>query len=212
MFIRRTTIVATACAVLGAGSVAAIAHGDEEPPLRGQGDVQVTTIDEDALEVVAALREARTAGDALPQDLAEPLGRHAKFGMNPGLSRRTIGQTMNSVYLIPANEHVCVALTDGQGVGTTCASTADVAAGEAGPLVATIDEGRGIAVLGIVPDGIDVAALETGTSESQPIAVVNNTYYAVVPAETELRSVRYEGPGGPVSWPIYAPSSVFEDE
>lgn len=135
----------------------------------------------------------------------------ANFGLNPELSRLAIGQATNSVYLIPAHDHICVALTAGEGVGMTCPTTEQVATGQAGPVVGTVGGGA-IAIFGVVPDGVDAITLETGVANSDVLEVANNAYYAVVEAGTVLRSVGYEGPSGGVEWPIHSPATVFDEE
>jgi hypothetical protein len=203
-------MMAIAGALLAAGSVAAIAHGDEEPPLPGEGTEQVTTIEGDALGALGVLREERAASDALPEGVVAPLAENARFGMNPALSRLAIGQAMNSVYVIPANGHVCVGLTVGEGIGMTCTPTADLADAKASPVAGTVDGGA-IAIFGLVPDGVESVTVDAGASGASEVETTNNAYYTVVEAGTVLRSVSYTGPDGQVDWPIHSPETVFVD-
>ncbi len=133
----------------------------------------------------------------------------ADFGLNPDLARRAIGNLTSSVYVVPARAHICASLTDSQGVTVTCPSTDDVAEGKAGPATVAFETG-GVAIFGIVPDGVDSVSVQTGTSDSADVATEDNAYYTVVPPGTQLRTVSYVGPSGPVEFPIYDPAAVFE--
>jgi len=203
----RLSIFVTVCALAVAGT--AIAQGDEESP-PGDGMQPITAIEPDAAAVLAVLDRPRASSDALPVQTAGRLAEHAKFGMNPELSRLAIGQATNSLYLIPATEHVCVALTIGDGVGMTCPATDAIASGQAGPVVGTINEGGTIAILGLVPDGVESVTVREGESggEITVLETTNNAYYTVVDAGASLHSVSYNGPSGEVAWPIHSPSSV----
>jgi len=211
VFKTRLSVAATAGTLLMVASVATIAHGDEEPTPSGQGVTQATTIEQDALDALGVLRVQRTTSDALPEGVAGPLDENARFGMNPDLSRLAIGQATNSVYVIPASDHVCVALTVGEGVGMTCTATEDVAEGNASPVVGMVNDGSAIAIFGIVPDGVDSVTIGTGMSSATEIETTNNVYYTAVEAGTALHSVSYSGPNGEVEWPIYSPQTISEE-
>lgn len=204
---RRLSVVAAVCAV--AGMCAAIAQGDEEPSPPGEGMTPITAIEPSAAEALAVLDRPRAPADALPAEIAARLAAHAKFGMNPDLSRLALGQVTNSLYVIPASGHVCVALTVGEGVGMSCPTTNAIANGQAGPVVGTINDGGAIAILGLVPNGVETVTVRTDES-SAVVETSNNTYYAVVDAAASLQDVSYDGPSGEVTWPIHSPLSVVE--
>jgi hypothetical protein len=201
------TLLTTALVV--AVSAAALATGDDSNP-PSDGSAQVTAIEPEAKEAMVVLDQPRTSGDALPAALAARMDEHSDWGMNPGLSRLAIGNTTNSLYVIPANGHVCASLTVGEGANLTCPPTGDIAAGNAAPATVTLETG-GIGIYGIVPDGIDSVSVQTGTSETTRIASESNAYYTVVPPGTFLRTVRYTGPSGPVEFPIHDPARAFEE-
>ena len=190
-------------------SVAAVADGDESnPPSAGLS--QVKAIESEAIEAMSVLGGARTANDGLPTEVASRMDAHAPFGMNPDLSRLAVGNLTNSVYVIPANGHVCASLTVGEGANLICPATEDLADGRVAPATVTIATG-GIAIYGIVPDGVGSVSVHTA-SASFEVETERNAYYTVVPAGTALRTARYDGPSGPVEFAIHDPSAVFEEE
>lgn len=206
--LRRYLPFGAIAAVLLAASVGAIAETDGSNP-RGAGMPQISEIEPEAREAMAVFDRPRGEGDALPANLATRMDAHADFGMNPGLSRLSIGNLSNSVYVIPARDHVCAVLTLGEGANLSCPTTEAIAAGKAAAATVVLETGD-IAVYGIVPNGVRSVAVRTGTSESNDIEASNNSYYTVVPAGAPLRTVGYTGPSGPVEFPIYDPSLVGE--
>ena len=205
--LRKYLPFAAVAVVLLALSVGAIADTDESNP-RGAGVPQITEIEPEAREAMAVFDRPRGDGDALRAGLAAKIDAHAEFGMNPGLSRLSIGNLSNSVYVIPAHDHVCAVLTIGLGANMSCPTTEAIAAGKAAAATVVLETGD-IAVYGIVPDGVDSVAVRTGTSESRQIEASNNSYYTVIPAGTPLRTIGYTGPSGAVEFPIYDPSRVL---
>jgi hypothetical protein len=198
-----------AVAVFAVAAVGAIADGDDSNP-PSDGATQITSIQADARAAMSLLAGHRVAVDALPEGVADEIDEEADFGMNPDLSRLSIGNATNSVYVVPARDHVCATLTVGQGANLICPSTDEVAEGRAAPSTVTLPTG-GIAIYGLVSDDVESVAVQTGTSDSAEVLVENNTYYTVVPAGTQLRTVSYVGPSGPVEFPIYDPRSAIED-
>jgi len=195
-------------ALLAVGAVGAIADRDESNP-PGADQPQITAIEPDAKQSMAVLREKRSAGDALRDDLAGRMDRRASFGLNPDLSRLAIKNATYSVYVIPAHGHVCATLTDPEGAGIICPPTDDVVKGQVGPATAGLQTG-GVAIYGMVPDGVDSVSVQTGASESIDVVTERNAYYTVTPSGTPLRTVRYVGPSGPVEFPIHDPALTFE--
>ena len=188
-------------------AVGAIAADDESSP-PGADDARISAIEPDAKEALDVLDQQRRAGDALPEDLVERMDEHANYGMNPDLSRLSIANATHSVYVLPADDRVCAALTIGEGANLSCRSTEEVADGRTG--ASTVLVSTGIAIYGLVPDGVKSVSVQTGTDESTRLDVENNAYYTVVPAGTALRTVRDEGPSGPFEFPIYDPVKVLE--
>ncbi|HEX2160835.1 MAG TPA: hypothetical protein VHF88_03345 [Thermoleophilaceae bacterium] len=184
----------------------AIADPDESN-LPGAGMPQATEIDPEAREAMAVLDRPREAADAMSPDLAERIDARADFGMNPGLSRLSIGNATNSVYVIPANGHVCAALTVGEGANLSCRSNETIAGGKAAAATVVL-ETRDIAIYGIVPDGVESVSVHSGASEPSVVPTEGNAYYTVVPAGTPLKGVSYAGPSGPVEFPLYDPSRI----
>jgi hypothetical protein len=205
---RYLLVVAATLGLLALASVGAIADGDESNP-PGDEPAQIVAIEPEAKDALEVLDEHRAAGDALPDDLADRMDERADFGMNPDLSRVSIGNATNSVFVIPARDHVCASLTVGEGANTICPSTDDLADGKVGPATVVLATG-GIAIYGLVPDGVGSVSVQTGTSDSTEIETKDNAYYTVVPAGTRLRNVSYVGPSGPVDFRIYDPALVFE--
>lgn len=199
--------VIVAVALLSVVAVGAFAVDDESDP-PGADDTRISVIESDAKEAIRVLDRRRVAGDALPAGLTERMNEHANYGMNPDLSRLSIANATHSVYVLPAHDRVCAALTIGGGANVSCPSTEEVAAGRTG--ASTVLVSTGIAIYGLVPDGVESVSLQTGTDESTRLNVENNAYYAVVPAGTALRTVRYVGPGGLAEFPVYDPARVIE--
>ncbi|HYI81563.1 MAG TPA: hypothetical protein VEW67_11940 [Thermoleophilaceae bacterium] len=188
----------------------AIADRDESNP-PGAAQPQIAEIEAEAKQAMGVLRQRRTAGDALRDDLAVRMDRRASFGLNPALSRLAIKNATHSIYVIPARGHVCVAFTDPVGAGLICPSTNDVAKGNSSPATAALETG-GVAIFGVVPDGVDSVSVQTRASESIEVTTERNAYYTVVPSGTPLRTVSYVGPSGPVEFPISDPRLVMEQE
>lgn len=198
---------AIVCAVVLVGAVAAVAQeGDGGPASPGGDVVQVTTVESTARQAASVLERSRQGGDALPGDVAERIDSEPRFGMNPALARRAIASPSNSLYLVPANGHVCAALTVGEGANLSCPETTDLAAGQASAATVLLPGGA-IAIYGLVPDGVDAVTVETGYPDLDTAPVVDNAYLAVVPSGTELGAVAYTGPSGDVRFPIYDPSA-----
>jgi hypothetical protein len=191
------------------GSAGAVADRDENNPPSAQS-TQVEAIEPAAKDAIGLLEESRDPGDALPDEFEARMDEKADFGLNPDLSRRAIGNLTSSVYVIPARSHICASLTDSQGVTVSCPSTDEVAEGKAGPATVAFETG-GVAIFGIVPNGVDSVSVQTGTSDSTEVATEGNAYYTVVPPGTPLRAVSYVGPSGLVEFPIYDPKAVFEE-
>jgi hypothetical protein len=206
---RNIPIVAAVFASIAAMAVAAVAQGGESSP--GEGVPQITTVEEDAQQAMEVLDTPRTADDAMPTDVAEAIDENGRFGMNPDLSREAIDTLSNDVYVIPADDHICTSLTVGEGSNMTCAETSDVAAGQVGASTVTL-AGGGIAIYGIVPDGVESVSVNTGTSSSAAVATQDNAYFTVVPEGTVLRDLSYTGPSGVVEFPMYDPARVFDEE
>ena len=194
----------TIASVVAVSATAVATRDDSNPP--SDAPSQVTEIEPEARDAMAVLNRDRSAGDALPAALAAKMHERSDFGMNPDLSRLSIGNTTNSVYVIPANGHVCASLTVGDGANLTCPPTGDVVAGKAGAATVTLETG-GIGIYGLVPDGVDSVSVQTGSSDSDRLATDRNAYYTVVRPGTPLSSVRYTGPSGPVEFAIYDPAS-----
>jgi hypothetical protein len=200
---RRTTLVLAILMVLAATAVVAYADGGDTPP--GHGIAQVGSIEPEAVEAMAVLDEPRVGSDALPADVEEDINSQPIFGMNPDLSRLAIGNLSNSVYVVPADDHVCLVLTFSDGGNFNCSETSDIASGQSAPTTVVLETGD-IGIYGAVPDGVASVAIETGTSDSATAEVAENVYYAVVEEGTVLREVAYIGPSGTVEFPIYDPS------
>jgi hypothetical protein len=205
---KRYLLVVVAVLALSAVAVAATAGTDDSNPT-SQDVPQVTTVDPQAREAMAVFEGSRTGGDALRADLAEKIDSEADFGMNPRLSRRSIGNMTNSVYVIPARDRVCAALTVGEGATVSCRSVEEVEAGKAAAGTVILETG-GIAVYGVVPDGVRSVSVQTGKSDSAGVDTTDNAYYTVVPAGTPLRTVSYVGPSGPVEFPIFDPARILD--
>lgn len=208
---KRYTSTALIAAVLAAvAAVAASAENSSVSENPAHGYAQVTSVEPAASAAAAVLDRSRGPGDALPADLAEALDSQAHFGMNPALSRRALAETMHSLYLVPANGHVCAVLTVGEGGSTTCSTTGELASGSAGPATASV-EGEAIAVWGMVPDGVGSVAVAAG-SASTSVDTEDNAYLAILPAGAPVEAVSWDGPEGAVEFEIRDPADAFPAE
>jgi hypothetical protein len=187
-----------------------IANRDQSVPL-GIDAQQVESIEPKAMDGMSVLRTSRKAADALPNDIAAKVDEHADFGMNPHLSRLSIANTVNSLYIVPARDHICASLTVGEGANFNCRSADDLAAGKSGPATVIV-EGGGIGIYGVVPDGVDSVYVQTGQSEQIRVDVERNAYFTVMPAGTPIRAMSYVGPSGPVEFDIYDPARAFDEQ
>jgi hypothetical protein len=199
----------TAALVLLVVSVGAVADPDESNP-PSKGSTQIASIEPGALDALGLLRQARGQGDALPTGVAERMHARAPFGANPSLSRVAIGNATNSVYVVPAAGRVCASLTVGDGANLSCPEVHDVANGKAAPTTVGLGP-SGVAVYGLVPDGVESVSIQTGVTSSDDLVPEGNAYYTVYPVGTPLRTVRYTGPSGSVEFPITDPAEAFED-
>lgn len=207
---RYITTAMIAAALVAAGTVAATAEDGAVSENPGSGLSQVAETPPEAIAAAGVLGTARDSGDELPAPLAEALDAQAQFGMNPDLARRGVAETTHSVFVVPANGHVCGVLTIGEGASTTCSKTADLAAGTAGPATASV-AGEAIAVWGVVPDGVDSVTVAAG-GESSEVATGENAYLAVLPAGAPVESVGYAGPEGWVEFPVRDPADAFASD
>jgi hypothetical protein len=185
-----------------------LAVGDRGTP-EGIDAPRVDSIQPETSASLSVFAEQRTAVDAIPGELAGKLRERAEFGMNPDLSRLSIGNATHSVYLVPAQDRVCTVLTAGEGASLTCARVEDIVRGDSGP--ATVGfPGGDVAVHGIVPDGVGSVAVTTAVGDHS-VAVKDNAYYTVLPAGTPVRSVRFTTPaGGPQEIEIVDPRRAME--
>lgn len=203
---RSLALLLTAIGALAFVVQASASDDDGGRPSRGFAGIE--SIEERAVAALSVLSVPRRATDALPADLARRMGADAPFGMNPALSRRALGNATHSVFVLPARDHVCVSLTVGEGANLSCPTTDDVTAGLAGP--ATVGLDRGVAVYGLVPNGVESVSVDTGVGQTR-VETSSNAYYTVVPDGTPLRHLRYAGPSGPVEFRIHDPAGAFEE-
>jgi hypothetical protein len=206
---RKISVAVVSLLLLAVCAVAAVAQ--EGPGEAPPSNEPVAAIQPEAADAMEVLDQPRASGDAIPEDVSEPLTNTADFGMNPGLSRRAVANVSHSLYVVPADGYVCATLTVGEGANISCAETETIASGESGPATVSL-EGGAIAIYGMLPDGVESVSLQTGESNSAAVEVIDNAYYTVVPAGTALRNVSYTGPSGQVEFPIYDPSLVFDEE
>lgn len=195
------------CAVALATAVAAVAQEDDGTPQSPGGDVvQVRAIESTAEQAASVLERPRHSGDELPEEVTERIDADPRFGMNPALSRLAIASPSSSLYVVPANGHVCAALTVGVGASLSCPETVDLAAGRSSAATVVLPGGA-IAIYGLVPDGVEAVTVKASRAGAEDARVSGNAYLAVVPGGAELGSVSYDGPSGIVEFPIHDPSA-----
>lgn len=204
---RMLSAAAIVAVLVGLLAVTAGASRDGgNPP--GRGFERVGAPDSVAASALSVMQRPREQGDELPDGVAREMGDHALFGVNPDLSRRATGNATNSVYVVPANGHVCLSVTINEGARLSCTPSGRIAAGIVGGGTIGISDEL-IAVYGIVPDGVDSVTVHARGLD-RGVDVESNVYYAVVPADTPLQSLSYSGPSGRFSSPLSNPRLVFE--
>lgn len=180
---------ASIAAIVGAG--AAISQDQPPPaatpapPPTPAGDVQgpqstsrpiTQAVEPGAARVFGVLRRAQGPGDAVPAEAARVIGEGdaAFFGANPRLARFAQRTASASLYLVPANGHVCLVSVTAAGSGMTCSSVDQAAAGY---LIQTERVGaEGVRVQGVMPDGVEKVKV-TGNRDSE--GVVQGNAYSV---------------------------------
>ncbi len=120
------------------------------------------------------------------------------WGANPGLSRRTAP----GVWLVPGNDYVCLASTNGDGdLGFSCATPEDVERGLLAP--SDVDANGNGVLTGALPDGVAEVTLVNKDGASRTVPVDRNTYRAAI--DGNLKEVRFTGADGgehvlPMAW------------
>jgi hypothetical protein len=197
--------IAAACvaACLAVTGVVAGAGAEDEgtpPPEAAAADTPpVTGIEAEQADQIGQLRRGRTTDDALPERWRETVRDDENFGANPSLSRRTAP----GVWIVPGDDHVCVANStpDDGGLGFGCATPEDVDRGQLAP--SDVDaNGNGI-VTGVLPDGVAEVTLVDRDGSTRTVAVDRNTYRAAIDAH--LKEIRFtDADGGqhvlPMAW------------
>jgi hypothetical protein len=189
-------------------TVGAAAFADDEESAPGGGIPQAIAIESTASDALSVLDDPQVPSDGMPVEIAAALDERAGFGMNPDLSRRSIGGVPYSLYVIPANGYVCSSLTDSQGATTSCAATDDVASGQTGPATQSLDDAT-IGVFGVVPDGVEQVMIRTGQANEDVVPVENNAYFVAYSAGTVMHGLSYVGPSGEVEYPLVDPADAF---
>lgn len=196
-------------ACLGAGGVVAGAgaEGDSDPapaPEPAAAEVApVKSIEPEQAEQIEELRRDRSTDDALPSRWREAMTDEddgsGQFGANPILSRRTAP----GVWIVPGDEHVCVAnaTPDDGGLGVSCATPEDVERGLLAPT--DVDANGNGVVTGVLPDGVDHVTVVNQDGSTRDVPVDRNTYRAAIDAD--LKEVRFtDAEGGrhvlPMAW------------
>lgn len=142
------------------------------------------------------LRRPVTAVDALP---AAFVIRHqhsalvGALGANLALARKAVGLSSGAAWVIPADQMICLAVSD-DGTdsisGTACASDVSVARGREALII-----GRFVA--GIVPNGVSTVTITLSDGMSSTVAVHDNVY--TFESSASPLTVTFTGPAGPIS-------------
>jgi hypothetical protein len=205
---RRLICVLAGIVAATALSVAAVAQGDGEPSPSAPPNTPVAS-DVDAL--VGALRQARSADDALPAEAARQAADAA-----PGISRDRSVRARNhghrwTMYLLPATNAACISLVDASGGSSTSCQTAEGIRTGSGVPSAVMTECEGpppevapptcenLFLYGIVPDGVREISIDVRNGNDVRADVVNNVYAVDVPVSDRPAALSYSSQQGPVT-------------
>lgn len=184
--------------VAGAGADVEVV-ADATPEALSADAPPVDSVDPEQAENIGQLRRARTADDALPPYWRETVAEGENWGANPSLARRT----GPSVWIVPGDDHVCIAnvSSDDGGLGVGCASPEDVERGLLAP--SDVDANGNGVVNGVLPDGVGEVTLVNHDGSTRAVPVERNTYRAAIDAD--LKELRFTTPEGgrrvlPMSW------------
>lgn len=196
--VRLGQITALAAGLCIGVAVIAVAQGPSDGPPGPERLGTVAKTSEQQEQSLSILRRARVATDRLPPELVARLSE-TPFGANGALSRRAFSRGEESVFVIPANERVCLAMDEAKGATITCPPDRAVADGSS---VGTTSFASQVAVYGLVPDGVDAVSVRLATGEQVASETAGNAY--LVHVQGEPRSLAFEGPSGRVEAPIAA--------
>jgi hypothetical protein len=192
---KKLTAVVAATAALGAVTGVGLgqALGDDPTPVwhpaPTDAAVPATPDQTAAFSVLAGTQRALTAPSAALVTLAERSG----VGMDAA-GARVVGSTdAGPIWLIPANDGLCLGLEDTAetAVGATCEASDDVIA--RGTTI-----GDGAAIYGIAPDGV-TAVTVTSASGTTTVPVASGGTYTL-PAEDATIGV--DGANGPTQFDV----------
>jgi hypothetical protein len=208
----RIVLVVVLCGLGLVGAVALADGGESSSGAAGAGIAQVSEIERAASDALSVLAAPRNQSDSMPSEVGQRIGEDHLYGVNPALSRLALGSISNALYVLPGRGYVCASLTVADGASLNCTETSELAAGRAGAATITLVD-QNIGVYGLVPNGVETVAINTGSTSTTRADVEGNAYFGVLPKGTALRSVAYEGPSGSVEYPIYDPAAgVRNDE
>lgn len=183
-------------ALLSVASVVQVSNG--QSPRDRPGDAAAPA---SATELGVFARERGTR-DVMPSEAATAL-RLAGKGADPSFARRATGDSVRSLFVVPADDAVCHAITDGVETGIGCDEVSALKAGTAAPGV--LLKGEILTLHGIVPDGVSVVTIHHAGGGQTERPTEDNGYLFSIPVDSKPVSFSYDGPNGTVEFPVGDP-------
>jgi hypothetical protein len=215
---KRVAILAAAALVSAPVALTAIAKGGNEvhgppgaqtPAASPPGsEPPVPVVGEVVGRRVAALRQPRTAEDALPADIAKYVDWASLEGANGRLAQKALSRDGQVVFLLPGHGVVCLLLTgtSGGANGPSCRTPEQLHSETGGPGAlglecsggsdAELPTCEGTRLVGIAPDGISRVSVPLASGGSVSSRIVNNAYLIDVPGRPS--EIRLEGHAGTI--------------
>lgn len=207
-WLKRTITVGGVTAVLTATVAIAIAEVREEDPAPPGAEPTTESVDRETAGSIRALREKRDAGDSLPAQAAAVVAKASPRGANPSLSVKALSNGKQTLYLVPARDGVCLAVTDvSSGTGVGCDLATELGSSAATPSVTLSGcsvpgadgspQCNSVLLYDVVPDGVAEVSVESSSAPPVTTPVRNNVYLVEVGSRADIKVV-YESADGVV--------------
>lgn len=192
--------VGVAVAITASIAIGAVARGDGE----NRAADQPSTASSGERETLSGLRTARGDEDQLPPSALRQIREEGPQTAEPGKAREALVHDPWRVFLTPADDAVCLSLTDSSGGSSTnCLGRADIATGVGAPSAVLSGcegvpppMGKGpvcdqVSLYGFVPDGVERVTANVANGSGPSVEVHNNVYVLEVAAAQKPMSVSY---------------------
>jgi hypothetical protein len=121
----------------------------------------------------------------MPLEAVDFVRRTGIAGTNPNLSRRAVANGDYAVFVVPANDAVCLHTVSGEAPASAGGTCGDAAEATNGSVVMAGTTESGVRIAGLVPDGVDHVTIALANGGRVETDVVENVYTAVVDRSVE---------------------------